>query len=166
MEELLAPVPELRRHIGIEITETAVMRNVERSMQTIELFRNWGLRIAIDDFGTGYSSLSYLKRLPVDMIKIDRSFVAGLPDDQKDAALVDLLLQMSDGFGLTTLAEGIETEPQASWLLAHGCRYGQGYLVDRPLTFEHLIERAATSGPAVLQVPALAGAQGSFRSAE
>jgi diguanylate cyclase (GGDEF)-like protein len=143
MEEALNAASHLRRHIGIEITETAVMHNVERSMQTIDLFHDWGLRIAIDDFGTGYSSLSYLKRLPIDMIKIDRSFVAGLPGDEKDAALVDMLLRMSDGFRLTTLAEGIETDAQAGWLLAHGCRYGQGYLVDRPLAFDHLIERVA-----------------------
>jgi diguanylate cyclase (GGDEF)-like protein len=145
MEDMLGAVSELRRHIGIEITETAVMHNVEQSMQTIDLFRDWGLRVAIDDFGTGYSSLSYLKRLPIDMIKIDRSFVSGLPGDEKDTALVDMLLKMSEGFGLTTLAEGIETEAQAAWLLAHGCRYGQGYLVDQPLAFDHLIERVATT---------------------
>jgi diguanylate cyclase (GGDEF)-like protein len=162
MEELLGAVAGLQSHIGIEITETAVMQNVERSMQTIDLFREWGLRVAIDDFGTGYSSLSYLKRLPIDMIKIDRSFVTGLPDDDKDASLVNLLLQMSEGFGLTTLAEGIETEAQAAWLLAHGCRYGQGFLVDQPLPFDQLVERAATNRPRVphggIRLPAFGGA--------
>jgi diguanylate cyclase (GGDEF)-like protein len=133
--------PRLIDHIGIEVTETAAMQNVERSMNTIDLFRSWGLTVAIDDFGTGYSSLSYLKQLTVDVIKIDRSFVMGLPDDDRDSAITDMLLRITDQFGFATLAEGIETEEQARWLQEHGCRYGQGYLIAKPFEFSDLLER-------------------------
>jgi diguanylate cyclase (GGDEF)-like protein len=139
LNELFRASPELAGHIGVEITETAAMENVERSMYTIELFRRWGLSVAIDDFGTGYSSLSYLKHLTVDVIKIDRSFVMSLPDDERDAALADMLLRISDRFGFVTLAEGIETQAQATWLLEHGCRLGQGYLIARPGPFAELL---------------------------
>ena len=133
--------PGLNSRLGIEVTETAAMQNVERSMNTIDLFRRWGLTVAIDDFGTGYSSLSYLKQLTVDVIKIDRSFVMGLPDDERDNAIAELLLRIIDRFGFTSLAEGIETEAQLAWLLAHGCRLGQGFLVSRPEAFEVLLDR-------------------------
>jgi len=139
LNELLRASPGLAGHLGVEVTETGAMENVERSMYTIELFRRWGLSVAIDDFGTGHSSLSYLKQLKVDVIKVDRSFVMGLPDDERDAALADMLLRISDRFGFMTLAEGIETEAQAAWLLEHGCRLGQGYLIARPGPFADLL---------------------------
>jgi EAL domain-containing protein (putative c-di-GMP-specific phosphodiesterase class I) len=99
-----------------------------------------GLFVAIDDFGTGFSSLSYLNQLTVDVIKIDRSFVNGLPQDERDGAIVEMLLRITDRFGFGTLAEGIETEDQARWLLDHGCRFGQGYLVAKPGSLETLHE--------------------------
>jgi EAL domain-containing protein (putative c-di-GMP-specific phosphodiesterase class I) len=139
IRETLGAHPELAAKLGMELTESAAMQNVERSMHTLTLFRNWGLQVAIDDFGTGYSSLSYLKRLAVDLIKIDKSFVDGLPGDDKDEALCEMLLRMSERFGLATLAEGIETERQASWLLQHGCTSGQGFLVSRPIEFVDLL---------------------------
>ncbi len=139
IRERLRANPGLSAKLGMELTETAAMQNVERSMHTLTLFRSWGLRVAIDDFGTGYSSLSYLKRLTVDLIKIDKSFVDGLPDDDRDAALCELLLRMTERFGLETLAEGIETERQADWLLRHGCKSGQGFLVSRPIEFSDLL---------------------------
>ena len=139
IRQTLRANPGLSTKLGMELTETAAMQNVERSMHTLTLFRSWGLRVAIDDFGTGYSSLSYLKRLSVDLIKIDKSFVDGLPGDEKDAALCEMLLRMAERFGLATLAEGIETEQQAGWLLSHGCRSGQGFLVSRPIEFFDLL---------------------------
>jgi diguanylate cyclase (GGDEF)-like protein len=139
LNELVLASPALAGHLGVEVTESAAMENVERSMYTIELFRRWGLSVAIDDFGTGYSSLSYLKHLTVDVVKLDRSFVTGLPDDERDAVLAEMLLRITDRFGFTTLAEGIETEAQATWLLEHGCRLGQGYLVARPGPFADLL---------------------------
>jgi EAL domain-containing protein (putative c-di-GMP-specific phosphodiesterase class I) len=141
LNETLRANPELLEHLGVEVTETAAMQNVERSMYTIDLFRRWGLTVAIDDFGTGYSSLAYLKQLTVDMIKVDRSFVTGLPEDERDCALADMLLQITDRFGFTTLAEGIETEAQATWLLDHGCRLGQGYLISKPHSYDDLLDR-------------------------
>jgi diguanylate cyclase (GGDEF)-like protein len=139
IRQTLRANPGLSTKLGMELTETAAMQNVERSMHTLTLFRSWGLRVAIDDFGTGYSSLSYLKRLAVDLIKIDKSFVDGLPGDDKDAALCEMLLRMAERFGLATLAEGIETERQATWLLQHGCTSGQGFLVSRPVEFFDLL---------------------------
>jgi diguanylate cyclase (GGDEF)-like protein len=134
--------PFLAQHLGIEVTESAAMANVDRSMNTIALFRSWGLHVAIDHFGTGHSSLAYLKRLKVDVVKIDRSFVAGLPDDDRDGEVADMLLRVIARFGFATLAEGIETEAQAEWLLVHGCRFGQGFLVAAPRSFAELLDRS------------------------
>jgi diguanylate cyclase (GGDEF)-like protein len=141
LRDVLNAAPELAAHLGVEVTETAAMENVERSMHTLELFRRWGLTIAIDDFGTGHSSLAYLKQLTVDIVKIDRSFVMGLPDDEPDAALTEMLLRITDRFGFTTLAEGIETEAQAAWLRQHDCRLGQGFLISKPIEFADLLRR-------------------------
>jgi len=148
LNDIVSAAPDVAQHIGVEVTETAAMQNVERSMSTIDRFRQWGLSVAIDDFGTGYSSLSYLKQLKVDVIKIDQSFVAGLPSDERDAALSEMLIRITDRFGFATLAEGIETEAQAAWLLDHGCRLGQGFLIARPSTFADLLERLAASSTA------------------
>jgi diguanylate cyclase (GGDEF)-like protein len=141
LEQRLSFAPGIAEHLGVEITETAAIVNADSAMYALERFRKIGLRVAIDDFGTGYSSLSYLKRLPIDVIKIDRSFVSGLPDDVKDAALCELLLQIAARFDLIALAEGIETTAQLQWLREHGCDFGQGFLVGRPLAFAELAER-------------------------
>jgi diguanylate cyclase (GGDEF)-like protein len=130
--------PHLSDMIGVEITESGIMKNVERSRATLDLIRRLGVRVAIDDFGTGHSSLSYLKQLQVDMIKIDRSFVAGLPSNETDAALSETMINIAGRLHLITLAEGIEIEAQCAWLLAHGCTYGQGYLIARPLAIDAL----------------------------
>jgi diguanylate cyclase (GGDEF)-like protein len=155
--------PVLAASLGIEVTETAAMQNVERSMNTIALFRSWGLHVAIDDFGTGYSSLAYLKQLTVDMVKIDRSFITGLPEDERDGEVTEMLLRIIDRFGFATLAEGIETEAQAMWLLEHGCRFGQGYLIAKPDSFDELLDRmglphaAATVRKAIVRLPTTKG---------
>jgi len=137
----LAEQPALAHHLGFEVTESAAMEKVERSVNTIALFRRLGLHVAIDDFGTGHSSLAYLNELTVDLVKIDRSFVAGLPLSEGDGRVVEMLLQVIDRFGFTALAEGIETEAQAAWLLEHGCRFGQGFLFAKPRSFDELLER-------------------------
>jgi len=136
LEQRLRFVSSLTHHLGVEITETTAVNGTETARFALQRFRELGVRVAIDDFGTGYSSLSYLKRLPVDMIKIDRSFVTGLPDDQHDAALCDLLLGIARRFDLLALAEGIETEAQFDWLRVHGCEAGQGFLLGRPMPFD------------------------------
>lgn len=139
LEQQLKSVPHLNSHLGIEITETDMMQNIEQSAHSLQMVRSLGLRVAIDDFGTGYSSMAYLKRLPVDVIKIDRSFITELPNDAKDAALTQMFLLLAAQFGLTSIAEGIETEAQAAWLRDHGCLLGQGFLVARSLPRDGLL---------------------------
>jgi EAL domain-containing protein (putative c-di-GMP-specific phosphodiesterase class I) len=147
VREVLDRFPDLVEHIGVEVTERAAIDNVQNAMRTLESLRAWGLTVAIDDFGTGYSSLSYLKQLAADVIKIDRSFVTPLPGSGSDGVITDMLLRMADSFGFTTLAEGVETEEQAAWLLAHGCQRGQGYLVAKGGSFDELLQRLVTSSP-------------------
>jgi len=124
------------RGVGVEITETVAMRDVDLTLRTITGLRAAGLAIALDDFGTGYSSLAQLKRLTVDLVKIDRAFVDGLPDDVHDAAIVGAVIEIAERFGFEVLAEGVETEAQVRSLLAAGCRYGQGFRLARPMTAE------------------------------
>jgi diguanylate cyclase (GGDEF)-like protein len=138
--------PSRARRLGFEITESGAMRNVQRSIFALESFRRIGISIAIDDFGTGFSSLAYLKHLPADVIKIDKSFVDGIPNDHKDATLTDTFIWLSNAFGFASLAEGIEREDQAAWLLAHGCRFGQGYLVSEPVTYAGFRAQLAVHG--------------------
>ena len=129
--ELLRRLAELGADVdglGVEISETIAMRDVHATMRTVAALREAGLAIALDDFGTGYSSLAHLKRLPIDVIKIDRAFTAGLPDDEHDSAIVEAMLGIAWRFGFEAIAEGVETPEQASYLLAAGCRFAQGYV--------------------------------------
>lgn len=119
--------------VGVEVSETVAMENVDGTLAFMNELHKAGLFIALDDFGTGYTSLQHLKRLPIDVLKIDRAFVNGLPRDKQDSAIVEAILSIARAFGFTTLAEGIETEDQAAALRAAGCALGQGYLYARPL---------------------------------
>jgi EAL domain-containing protein (putative c-di-GMP-specific phosphodiesterase class I) len=118
----------------IEITESAMMVETRRNMEPVlaELHER-GLRLAIDDFGSGHSSLSRLNQMWVSTLKIDRSFVQGLPHDANTAVLVSSIIQLAQNLGLEPLAEGIETEEQRSFFLAHGCELGQGFHFSRPV---------------------------------
>jgi EAL domain-containing protein (putative c-di-GMP-specific phosphodiesterase class I) len=127
--------------IELEITESCVMEDPEEALLTLKAFHDMGIRIAIDDFGTGYSSLSYLKRFPLDVLKIDQSFVADIPDDEDDAAIIDTIIAMGHRLKLSVIAEGVETEAQADFLREHGCDNVQGYFYDRPMPSEDLITR-------------------------
>lgn len=133
-------------HLSLEITESVMMDDVEFSCRVLNALRRTGVRVAIDDFGTGYSSLAYLNRFPVDVLKIDQSFVAGLPDDDYDVALARAVLAIAETLHMSVIAEGVETAAQADALLRLGCHQAQGYHFYRPLTaedFEALLATAA-----------------------
>ncbi|MDR7274621.1 putative bifunctional diguanylate cyclase/phosphodiesterase [Catenuloplanes atrovinosus] len=134
----------------LEITESLLMKDTEVTVRTLEALKALGVRLAVDDFGTGYSSLSYLKRFPVDILKIDRSFVDGITADSGDATLAEAVVQLGRTLRLQTVAEGIETADQWSTLRELGCEYGQGFLFARPVTAEEIVPliRARPASPA------------------
>lgn len=121
------------QHLTLEITESVVMEDVEASIDRLKELKALGVKLAIDDFGTGYSSLSYLQRFPVDVLKIDRSFVKVIDDDAEDSALVRAIVNLTDALGLESVAEGVETSEQLAALMAMGCDRAQGYYFARPL---------------------------------
>jgi EAL domain-containing protein (putative c-di-GMP-specific phosphodiesterase class I) len=122
--------------VAIEITESVALQDPEAAQTILTRCREMGLRVVLDDFGTYYSSLSYLKKLPVDVIKLDRSFVRGLPDSRDDAAIARSVIALGISLGREMIAEGVETLEQAHWLVKHGCAIGQGYLFGRPMPAE------------------------------
>jgi diguanylate cyclase (GGDEF)-like protein/PAS domain S-box-containing protein len=119
--------------LKLELTESVVLHNVDAVVARMEAIKALGVRFSLDDFGTGYSSLSYLKRLPIDQLKIDQSFVRDITDDPGNAAIVRAILAMSRSLGLEVVAEGVETEAQRAYLGEHGCQVFQGYLYGRPM---------------------------------
>ena len=131
----------------LEITETVVLRDLERVAPRLAALRERGVKVAIDDFGTGYSSLSYLSQLPVDVLKVDKSFIDRITVDRHDASLAEAIIALAQSMNFTTVAEGVESREQASWLLEAHCTLGQGYLWSKPvdLTAAH---RLLTAGVA------------------
>ncbi|HEY0394694.1 MAG TPA: bifunctional diguanylate cyclase/phosphodiesterase [Candidatus Elarobacter sp.] len=121
------------RGMGAEITESIAMRDVRATMRTVAALREAGLQIALDDFGTGYSSFAHLKRLPIDVVKIDRAFTSGVPDDPHDAAIVEAVVGLATRYGFATVAEGVETARQAAYVRRAGCTYAQGFVYAPPL---------------------------------
>ncbi|HEV2924163.1 MAG TPA: EAL domain-containing protein, partial [Solirubrobacteraceae bacterium] len=119
--------------LTLEITETTLMRNVEETVRRLAVLKQLGVRIAIDDFGTGYSSLAHLQRFPVDALKIDRSFIAGLSQNRESETVIHTLVQLGKALSIETFAEGIEQPQQLSKLRDEDCDSGQGFLFARPL---------------------------------
>ncbi|WP_417581704.1 EAL domain-containing protein [Nitrincola sp.] len=122
----------------VEITEGALIRDMEQAVVQLSELRKLGIRVAIDDFGTGYSSLSYLKRLPIDFLKIDRTFVADIETDQDDQAIICAIINMAQSLGIGLIAEGVETQEQLEFLKSQGCDIAQGYFFARPLPVEEI----------------------------
>ena len=122
----------------IEVTESSLIHDSERNRERLQALRDLGVRLAIDDFGTGYSALNYLRRFPMDVLKIDRSFIEHVAEGGQDAALVQAMLQMSESLGLKVVAEGVETSGQCDRLQELDCGYGQGYFFSRPVPAEEL----------------------------
>ena len=122
------------RSLTLELTENILMKRVEGAIHTLEALRRIGVGLAIDDFGTGYSSLSYLSSLPIDSLKIDRSFVADMHEGSKNSEIVRAIVSLGASLGKTVVAEGIETESQFSQLRELGCENGQGFHLSRPLS--------------------------------
>lgn len=146
------------RSLELEVTETGLMEDISTAAQHLLSLRRSGALIAIDDFGTGYSSLSYLKSLPLDKIKIDKSFVQDVLEDEDDATIVRAIIQLARSLGMQVIAEGVETPEQESYIIAQGCNEGQGYLYSKPLPARELTGylkqsrrlSAAASNPAAL----------------
>lgn len=126
------------RSLELEVTETGLMEDISTAAQHLLSLRRSGALIAIDDFGTGYSSLSYLKSLPLDKIKIDKSFVQDLLDDDDDATIVRAIIQLGKSLGMQVIAEGVETAEQEAYIISEGCHEGQGYHYSKPLSAREL----------------------------
>ena len=120
-------------HLILDVTETVYVKVLAGNTAMLDRLRVLGVRFSIDDFGTGYSSLSYLKRLPADAIKIDQSFVKGLGEDVDDTAVVRMIIELAHTLRLEIIAEGVETEEQATLLKEMGCDFAQGYHFSKPL---------------------------------
>lgn len=138
INRILAETGVPPEYLEIEITESDVMENAENAIATLDELKGRGINISIDDFGTGYSSLSYLKRFPLDILKIDRSFVRDIPGDSDDAAIVEAIIALARSLDIKVVAEGVETEGQVDFLNRSGCDFAQGYLFSPPVTPEEI----------------------------
>ena len=139
--DILEAVGASPEQLVVEITESVFIGDKGEARRQLTEMKSLGVQVAIDDFGTGFSSLSYLKHFPIDTLKIDQSFVSGIPDDAEDVALIEAIISMSRALNLDVIAEGIETEAQRSFLVGSGCRCGQGYLLGMPVPASEFAER-------------------------
>ncbi len=148
--DLIETVEQTLRQTGLasnclklEITESSLMEQPDQAIATMNYLRSKGIHFSIDDFGTGYSSLSYLKRLPIDILKIDRSFVMDAPTNKDDREIIKTIIAMARNLNMNTLAEGVETKDQQTFLTQNGCQMMQGYYFGRPMPaeqFEHVLQ--------------------------
>lgn len=140
LQELLAKTGCKPEWLQFEVTESHIMKRPEMAIKTLKKISDLGILLAIDDFGTGHSSLAYLKHLPIDKLKIDRSFVTGLPHDEHDIAITHAVIALAQNMRMSIIAEGVETEGQRDFLLKHGCSNIQGYLYARPMSAKKMGE--------------------------
>ncbi|OLB81069.1 MAG: hypothetical protein AUI14_04705 [Actinobacteria bacterium 13_2_20CM_2_71_6] len=139
LRSAIATAADWYRYLMLEITESLLLRDDEQVWSDLEELRGTGVRVAIDDFGTGYSSLSYLRQVPIDVLKIDKSFIDTAASSPRQRALVDGIVRLADTLGLVVVAEGIERPADRELLVSIGCPYGQGYLFARPLTYSDAV---------------------------
>ncbi|MDI3396930.1 EAL domain-containing protein [Pseudomonas sp. V88_4] len=147
IEQVLAQTGLDPRLLELEITEGVLMQNVDATMSALNRLKALGVRLAIDDFGTGYSSLSYLRRFPIDVLKIDQSFIRGLSHDSSDAALVGAIISLGKSLNLNVIAEGVETAQELAFLKDHHCEEGQGYYFSRALPVDAFARLLASAQP-------------------
>lgn len=140
------------KQLELEITESYIATDVDSAIKTLQTFRDMGLGIAIDDFGTGYSSMSYLQKLPISRLKIDKSFVDGLPHDNDSIAIVNAIMSLTNNFNLEVTAEGVEYQEQLEFLAQVGCDEIQGYYFSKPLPFDQLVEFCQARNPSNLRI--------------
>lgn len=136
------------RYLELEITESIIMRNVNETIATLNDFKNMGISISVDDFGTGYSSLNYLKRFPLDNLKVDRTFVRDIPDNEDDVTITSAIIALAQSLGLGVVAEGVETESQLEFLEDSGCEIAQGYYFSKPLPADQFLTMLRHQGDA------------------
>lgn len=141
------------RSLKLEITESAVMENIETATGMLKQLRALGVKLSMDDFGTGYSSLSYLNRFPISTLKIDRSFINQMADQDENAAIVRTIIMLAQTLEMDVVAEGIETEDQVTQLSALGCEFGQGYFFSEPISQENATRFLSDTGSCVLNLP-------------
>ena len=147
--DILADTGLAPQRLQLEVTESVIM-NTGDAMVFINDLHSIGVGLAIDDFGTGYSSLAYLKQLPVQTLKIDRSFIKDISTDANDEAIAIAIIQLGKSMNLSVIAEGVETGEQAAFLLRHGCNQAQGYFYSKPLAAEVMLERWKSTLPDTL----------------
>ncbi|MCK4507089.1 MAG: EAL domain-containing protein, partial [Desulfuromonadales bacterium] len=126
--------------LGLEVTESSVMQNVDYAVCVLTELKKLGVHLSVDDFGTGYSSLSYLKKFPIDLLKIDRSFITDIPKDSDDIAIVSAVVSMAHNLNLKVLAEGVETLEQKDFLHSVSCDEFQGFYFSRPVAAHHILQ--------------------------
>jgi EAL domain-containing protein (putative c-di-GMP-specific phosphodiesterase class I) len=141
--------------VDLEITESLVMEDVEDSIRKLNQLRALGVQVAIDDFGTGYSSLGYLAKLPIQALKIDRTFVAGMLKDRAAITLVQTIISLAHTLGLEVVAEGVEEEEQAQQLRLLGCDQIQGFLVSKPVPFDEMTRLLRAERERVIGTPSV-----------
>lgn len=126
--------------IQLEVTETAVIQDLDASMKILKKIKDMGMKIALDDFGTGYSSLTYIQKLPIDVVKLDRDFIKGISNNGQEKLIIQSIIRLVHDLNLEIVAEGIETKEQEAFLKQNNCDYGQGYLFSKPITKEEVEE--------------------------